>query len=623
MTATTYTIVPIPRWYFADNAGLPLGGGYMATWSSVNKTLQKPVYTDSTGQFAYPNPVFFNANGEAPGPFFWANDVPYFLQVYDSSNNLMFTMDNYGPAVAGGGGGGGGTTVNNFLENYMVNNNFCRHGGSGSLGDTFTNIQNGTTIAPSNHDGYVSGSTSFATIPYVGPDILFVRSNSSATDSLVFSTTDFSAGQVPLTGDVTPEFYIDVTCSVAGNETLKAVQFPVDLHVKNLEQTTMTAIIWAKNQGGGIKNLLLNFVQFFGTGSATTPVVTAIPIPGSPLSSSWQAYIANFTTPSIAGKALGAGGDDASYLQVCFPTATTFEISFTKPKLYLGNTVTLFPELQTYDYVDRIVNSPRTGDYKISLSSFTPFGWVPANDGSIGTAGSGATTRANIDTWPLYNLLWNNVLDHWAPVATGRGVSAIADFATKAMTLTRTLGRVIAGLNGTAITGQTFTTNYAGNHNNLTVTSSALFTTGTPVQLTNTGGALPTNLAVNTVYFVINVNATTINLATSIENAYASTAIDIGGDQTGTSTVQTALGAYLGETVHTLLSAEMPTHAHNGTVSVTGDSTSSGNNQSIMLQGFNNLTTRTTTLSNMQTAGGSDAHNNMQPTTYMNVFIKL
>jgi len=85
-----------------------------------------------------------------------------------------------------------------------------------------------------------------------------------------------------------------------------------------------------------------------------------------------------------------------------------------------------------------------TGDCKLTLKVVADAGWVLMNDTSIGSLTSGATGRANADTVDLYTLIWDNVLDAWAPVAGGRGASAAADFAAnKALTLPRTLGRVL------------------------------------------------------------------------------------------------------------------------------------------------------------------------------------
>lgn len=63
--------------------------------------------------------------------------------------------------------------------------------------------------------------------------------------------------------------------------------------------------------------------------------------------------------------------------------------------------------------------------------------------------------------------------------------------------------------------------------------------TGTAIQVSNSGGALPTGLAASTNYFVINLSATTFKLATTITNANAGTAIDITGNGSGTNTVAT------------------------------------------------------------------------------------
>lgn len=613
--AVTYTLVPIPRWYIANIAGLPLGAGSMQTFRSVDKNTSKAIYTDATGATAWPNPVNFNANGTAPGMFFWANDEPYFIAIYDGPNatgSVIFTADNYGPAVAGGGGGGT-INVSNSLKNFVVNNVFYRNINSNA---SYVTITSGTVVAPSCHEGF-----RYQDIQYL------TSGGSGSTDQVKFPTTngDFNLGAILLTGDVTPETYIDWTCMVAGTETLKTFQFPIDLHIKNLEQQTMTAMIWAKGISG-TQNLTMNFVQDLGTPNAiSTQILTTIPIAASPLMNSWQPYTATFQVPSVLAKVVGSGGDDASYIQVSLPTGNVSNILFTKPKLYLGTVGQVFPELQTYDEVDSIICTPRTGDIRTSLNSFAPFGWVAANDGSIGSALSAATNRKNMDTWQLYNLIWNTILDNWAPVSSGRGASAYADFtANKTLTMTRMLGRVLAGQNPLTITSQTFTTAYAGNKFNLIVTSSSLFTKGTPVLLTNTGGSLPASLAVNTVYFVININATTIQLATTIENSYAGIPIDMGGDQTGTSTVQQALGAYVGESLHSLTVAELAAHTHNardaspiGTFGIRNVSpngtfsyqTSAGNDSKDVIS--------------TGTTGSGTGHNTIQPTTYMNVFIKL
>jgi len=104
---------------------------------------------------------------------------------------------------------------------------------------------------------------------------------------------------------------------------------------------------------------------------------------------------------------------------------------------------------------------PRTGDVQISLRNDALPGWVPMNDGTIGSASSGATTRANADCQPLYTWIWENIDNAYAPVTGGKGVSAAADWAAnKPLKLLKTLGHVLgfagagAGLTSRAL-GQT------------------------------------------------------------------------------------------------------------------------------------------------------------------------
>ena len=100
-----------------------------------------------------------------------------------------------------------------------------------------------------------------------------------------------------------------------------------------------------------------------------------------------------------------------------------------------------------------------TGDVKLTFKTAADATWVIVDDGSIGDAGSGATTRANADTEDLYTLLWDNVSDTYAPVSTGRGANAAADFAAgKTLTIPIALGRSL----GIAGAGATLTSRALG-----------------------------------------------------------------------------------------------------------------------------------------------------------------
>jgi len=93
-----------------------------------------------------------------------------------------------------------------------------------------------------------------------------------------------------------------------------------------------------------------------------------------------------------------------------------------------------------------------TGDAKLTLKTTADTGWIMMDDGAIGNASSGASTRANADTEDLYTLLWNNVTDTYAAVSSGRGASAAADYAAnKTIALTKQLGRAL-GVSGSGAT---------------------------------------------------------------------------------------------------------------------------------------------------------------------------
>lgn len=174
-----------------------------------------------------------------------------------------------------------------------------------------------------------------------------------------------------------------------------------------------------------------------------------------------------------------------------------------------------------------------TGDVKATFKTVADSGWVMINDGSIGSATSGATTRANADTAALFSLLWTNVSDTYAPVSSGRGASAAADFAAnKTLTIPKMLGRALG---------------FAG---------------------------------------------------------------------TGSGLTARTLGQTVGEETHVLITAEMPSHNHTmhgfeGTISPAG---------TVYIGDSNGGTPGTEVTDN---TGGDGAHNNMQPTTFMNVMIKL
>jgi len=182
--------------------------------------------------------------------------------------------------------------------------------------------------------------------------------------------------------------------------------------------------------------------------------------------------------------------------------------------------------------------------------------------------------------------------------------------------------------------------------------------TGDQVYLTTTG-ALPTGLSANTLYYVIRTDANTFRLATSRANAYAGTAINTSGSQSGTHTLRfcpyglgdgsstfnspdgrgrvlagndfmggTAasrltlarsqgaygnMGATGGAETHVLVTAELAAHSHVLNKAATAGGDGSGH-------AWSSTTLQNTT--GIANTGSDTAHNNVQPTLVSNIIIK-
>jgi hypothetical protein len=619
--------------YIVDkDLGTPLAAGVVTFYvdDGQRQTLKNWYYqTGIPGNYQYvpgPNPMtlsgvgtFTDAQGNDIIPFFYpfdensTNVTParqaYFITVYNANGELQFTRANFPLS------GSSEAPVNEVdtFDNLLINGEFWRNIGSVNLPTSTANQPitqiNGsnfyyTTLAPSSHDGFSM------------PDMIALTDALGGSDAISFN--QFSGAT--LQNDLTPEYYIRWNCSsqTMGQNT-KCIQFPIQLHIDTLQNQSSTLIFHAViNSGAATIPLAVKILQFTGTGQTNSTFSTVFTFN---LNTSWTKYVTPsflFPTPDSLVPANGTG-DDAFYVQFCLPSDTTFDISFAKPQLYLSTDI---PNNQwsTYDQIDAIVNNARTGDIRTSLNSFAPFGWVAMNDGTIGNSSSNATARANQDTWPLYNLIWNNVNVAFAPVFTSggggssRGGSAYADWsANKQLQLTLVLGRTLLGLpipSGTSTNYNTGTGVFTANASFV-----SLLYVGSPIYLT--GAALPSAFTANTVYYVIPVSGTTFKLASTYANALAGTAITGGTAGTPNFTVNAALGGSFGESAHTQLIAEIASHNH-----------ATGNGQSFVTSVGATLTggTGTNALSTVNTTastGSSLPFNIVQPSVYYNIFMKL
>lgn len=442
----SYNLAPIPKWYIADRSGRPLGGGYMKTFHSLNKTQQKFIYQDAGGNFPWPNPTLFDENG-SQGPFYWETDTNnatdlYYIEVYDSAGNLQWTIDSFTPP----GSGGGSSTTAVDLENLIINNIFWRNTGNSSPVALYKGICAGAKEGLTNvfNDGLISP-------PTITSDIAFIKNNTNSTDT--YSFVDFILGDNPLTGDACPLYYFNYSCTNigAGGETLKSIIIPINSKLQTLSNQPFTLTIWARCNSGN-NELSLQLYNYYGDGgSPTTNSIDTVAT--LELTDSWDKYQVQGTVSDFSSDTLGDCGNDALYLLISFPLSQISDIDICKPCLYTGS---IAPEIDfhSYDQIDSMMNMPRTGDVKISFTNITYPPWLPMDDGTIGSPSSGATTRANTDCFPLYNTLWNYISDTYAPVTGGRGVNAVADFtADKPIALTKVLGRSLAGIGTPSIGG--------------------------------------------------------------------------------------------------------------------------------------------------------------------------
>jgi len=518
--AVTYNLGFNPFWYFPDLTGKALVGGYIWSYESPNHAVFKPIYSDSGGTQPYPNPMPIDGNGLANVPLYFADDTNYFLQIKDGNlptSTVLYEIDKFNPSS-----GGSSPPVTTFIDltNFVTNGQFSFNMSPGVATPITTAL---TTLAPSNHSGLTT------------PDIVLRKNNFSSTESYQF--VPFNQGDSLPT--LTPRYYLNYICSLIGSETQKDIEFPISAHVRTLENTSVTFSFWAQSSSSSTIEVFCT--QYFGDGdNSPSAPASSTPQP-QVLSPTWTQYYFTIIPPNTSGKTIGNCGNDYLVMTIRAPLSQVFNISVTNVMLL---NVTGSPPF-TYniqDHTDAIINSPRTGDVKLgydtnSNNNFAR-GWLLMDDSTIGASTSTATHK-DIRTFPLYNFLYNNVLDAYAPVSGGRSGNAALDFAAnKTMKLTTILGRALAS---------------AGSGAGLT---------------------------------------------------------------------PRPLGSFVGEETHVLSLAEMPAHNHPGGVA-TGDFRpnrySTGAASGFTPPGILNANLPVT----LPVQGADQPHNNMEPTSFINVFIKL
>lgn len=555
---------PIFQNFIEGKDGKPLIAGVVTFYEDSNHTIFKNVYqqTGSYPNYTYvpaPNPMTLSAaastvdgSGNDILLFFypWSEtdeevSQPYFITVYDRFNTLQFTRQNF-PLVS--------TETNpsptpNFVtqQNYIINNRFWRNIGTLTPTDmnntgTWTTQYSSSgpektywTIAPDQHDGFSM------------PDLNYLMSSSfvgNATETIEF--LPFTAELDPLIeNDIQPEYYLHHQCTSDSEVYVKTYQFPISFHLATLANQPFVFTI----QGKGSIILNIYLYSFSGSGAISSDPLL---VGNIQLSDNWTKWtFTNTSFPDFFGTTLSTTGDDAYYLQISFNSGEVdFDIAI--PSIYIYDNIDstvdgiqLF-SFSTYDQIDAIVSSPRTGDIRTSINKFYPFGWLPMNDGTIGNSLSNATSRANKDAWTLYDLIWQNfntISLNGSPLIpiftsggdpTTYGSTSLADWtANNAISLTKMMGQVILGTvplsQLIAAYMATFTASQptsvvTGSNDTgtllLNISSSLPIAFAVVVQFTHSGaGTLPGGISAATNYYMTPLHGNAFNVSTSLANA--------------------------------------------------------------------------------------------------------
>lgn len=654
--------------------GLPLAAGVVTLYHDNDRQLLKNWYYQSgtPGNYTWiplPNPMTLSAagtiqdaNGNDVDPFYypWFLDPstgnviydPYYVTVYNYRGEFQFTRaffpfngDEVNPNPP---------TQDIFtLDNLIINNRFWRNIGSINASTLVPNPTSGTSFSQTGNFGLSynsSGNFYYATLApsqndgFSMPDFNYIKNAQGGSETISFLSFPPSTEPV-INGDVMPEFYIEHICGTQDTGvSIKVYQFPIALHLDNLAGQKASVSIQARSNTGGTP-LTLSLYQFQGTGNTS---VQGIPFAVFPLTTSWKKWNSvTFTFPSNLSVVPSSTGDDAWYLQIGMPvTPGPFEIDFTLPSLYL-NPASDIPtnSFQSYDDIDTTISKPRTGDVRISLNNLYPYGWLPMNEGTIGNDSSNATLRPNIDSWPLYNILWNNfnlyssngnplipIYDSLG-APTIYGASSLTDWTlNKAIALTKSMGQVLLGtVPTTALLPST--TTFTGYSSVVTATNSSgvLWTTSPSGNLLNlfqgntvifSSSTALINVTANVVYYIVPASTTTFHIATSFQNALSGTFVGFTGAETGVVTAYLQLsGSYEGEYAHSQLTNEVGSHGHTGSTFpnsiFTGTNAAGGATQLLGRPGAG----VPITIANNSPAGSPA--NVTQPGTFNNMYIKL
>lgn len=472
--ASTFFLAPAPKWYFFDSEGKLAVGGTMETFSSEDHTLPKPVFSDSGGLFAYINPIILDGTGGTPVPIYWEDDGTddrYFVVVKDSSGRIIFSINDY--PISGGGGGGVVTNLVD-IENQIINGQFHLindsifggiPSGTTKILPTLSPVPEGTTrLAPGGgtidslrSGSYINGalvdssgqSINTATIsPEAIPGWVFIKAGgASLVDTISFPAASPGVGIPGGPSANAPRSFQYTSANSLATTELDPTYIIGD--VRAFAGETIQVGFDAFSNAASPSTVFI-VEQYFGTGGVpdiAIPTPTAFDFPNA----TWERKVFSVVVPNINGKTLGTNGDDQLRLRWRIPGNNTNTYNLTNLQVTIGSTVITdfiyksFNETAAKTLAEFIHGHlPKTGDTKFSMSPTATTGWIVVIDNNQTLAQSGGTFNGE-EVRNLYRLIYDNYDNTLAPVSSGRGANADADFdAAKTIRFPALIGRAFA-----------------------------------------------------------------------------------------------------------------------------------------------------------------------------------
>lgn len=486
-------------YYFVDNTGQPLNGGYVFWYESADHSTLKSIYkipptqADPVGT-PWPNPLPLNAAGfQSDNYGIWgADDEPYYVEVRktsDPTSQLMLSEDNFSPPVTNNSGGGGSGAADN---NVLVNGQF--------------------TYYTQNYN--VSDSSVPTSIPNLAPgNWFFAKSNASASDTIIFDR--FVLGQTDVPQNPVNFFHYSCTSPGSG-ETFKQLgcifratpQLPGS-GVSNFAGQTVTLQFTAESTISSV--ITINTHQNFGTAGSTqvdTAISTITLTPSWPTINGGNPYIATFQVPSISGKTIGTGGDFFS-VTIDFPLNLAADIQAVNFKLEAANAASAFvaDTVQQLQYkavglqFPALTNVPNLsdGNYQVLLGSSGFQYQALAGKSELWYLNSAPTGTVLCDGHPYYSYQHYNLAQLGLQPTWGIGPQAF----TASVSTTPAIITATTNINGTVSSGNSGTSGFTFTQtNNGSPTTKAIFTVTIPAAGSVTPGTffLPNSTIAN--YYV-------------------------------------------------------------------------------------------------------------------------